>query len=154
MQRRSAGGIRAGPSMPTGFGRRTMRITRLVCAATAAAILAGAPNASAQDAPQALQQEIDQLRRDFEALKQQYGDRLTALEAKLAAAQGGQTPAAITQPSPNAPQPPAAVPAETPAQPAQQPTAQVPPGAEGAGGPTGALPVYGAAIAGSKVFNP
>jgi hypothetical protein len=131
-----------------------MRITRLVCAATAAAILAGAPNASAQDAPQALQQEIDQLRRDFEALKQQYGDRLTALEAKLAAAQGGQTPAAITQPSPNAPQPPAAVPAKTPAQPAQQPTAQVPPGAEGAGGPTGALPVYGAAIAGSKVFNP
>jgi len=131
-----------------------MRITRLLCAATAAAILAGAPNASAQDTPQALQQEIDQLRRDFEALKQQYGDRLTALEAKLAAAQGGQTtPAAVTQPSPNAPQPPAAVPAETPP-PAQQPTAQVPAGAEGAGGPTGALPVYGAAVNGSKVFNP
>ena len=35
--------------------------------------------ASAQD-PQALRQEIDQLRRDFEALKQQYGDRLAALE--------------------------------------------------------------------------
>src|SRR5207245_1549957 len=36
----------------------------------------------------------------------------------------------------------------------QQPTAPVPPGAEGAGGPSGALPVYGAAVAGSKVFNP
>ena len=38
--------------------------------------------------PQALRQEIDQLRRDFDALKQQYGDRLSALEAKLAAAEG------------------------------------------------------------------
>src|SRR5262249_59742441 len=28
------------------------------------------------------------------------------------------------------------------------------PGAEGAGGPTGALPVYGAASGGSKIFNP
>src|SRR6185312_3672082 len=35
-----------------------------------------------------------------------------------------------------------------------QPAAQVPPGAAGAGGPTGALPVYGASAAGSKIFNP
>jgi hypothetical protein len=34
------------------------------------------------------------------------------------------------------------------------PVAQVPPGSEGAGGPTGALPVYGGALAGSKIFNP
>ena len=95
--------------------------------------------ASAQDSPQALRQEIDQLRRDFEALKQQYGERLTALETKLAAAEGAPA-AAIASPA-------------QPAQPAQ-PTAQVPPGAEGAGGPTGALPVYGGAVTGSKIFNP
>jgi len=111
---------------------------RVVCASTVAAgLLIGAPPASAQDV-QALRQEIDQLRREFETLKQQYGDRLSALEAKLAVAPGGAAPA-----QPAAAQPPAA-----------QPTAQVPPGAEGAGGPTGALPVYGAAVAGSKVFNP
>jgi hypothetical protein len=33
-------------------------------------------------------------------------------------------------------------------------TAQVPPRAEGAGGPSGALPVYGGAAAGSKIFIP
>jgi len=129
-----------------------MRVTRFVCAATTAAMLLGGSSASAQETPQALRQEIDQLRRDFEALKQQYGDRLTALEVKLAAAEGGQ----VTQPAPGAP-PTAAPPAgQPPGQqpPGQQPTAQVPPGAEGAGGPTGALPVYGAAAGGSKVFNP
>ena len=47
----------------------------------------GPSSAFAQDNPQALRQEIDQLRRDFEAVKQQYGDRLTALETKLAAAE-------------------------------------------------------------------
>ncbi len=69
-------------------------------------------------------------------MKQQYGERLTALETKLAAAEGAPA-AAVSSPT----QPP-------------QPTAQVPPGAEGAGGPTGALPVYGGTVAGSKIFNP
>src|SRR3954470_14702653 len=100
-----------------------MRITRWVCAASAAGMLLGAQAASAQDNPQALRQEIDQLRRDFDALKQQYGDRLTALEAKLAASEGRSQP-------PSTPPPEAAAPA--------QPTAQVPPGAAGAGGPGGA----------------
>src|SRR5439155_1632775 len=94
--------------------------------------------ASAQAAAQAVQQQIDQLRRDFDALKQQYGDRLTALEARLAAIQGGQ--------------------GGVPAAPGAQPlTAQVPAGAEGAGGPSGQLPIYGttgAAVSGAKVFNP
>jgi len=117
-----------------------MRIWRQPPASLAVAlILVGAPVASAQDSPQALRQEIDQLRRDFEALKQQYGDRLSALEAKLAAAQGTAPPAT---------QPPAAQP------PAGQPVAEVPAGAAGAGGPTGALPVYGASVSGAKVFNP
>jgi hypothetical protein len=123
---------------------------RRVCTALAAGTFILAPTfASAQDSPQALRQEIDQLRRDFEALKQQYGDRLTALESKLAAAAGTPAPA---EPAPAAAAQPAAAPVA--AAPAPEPTAQVPPGAEGAGGPTGALPVYGGAAAGSKVFNP
>ncbi len=86
----------------------------------------------------ALQQAIEQLRRELLTLTQRYGDRLAALEAKLAALQGGQT----------------APPAATPVPEAAQPTAQVPAGAAGAGGPAGALPVYGSAVGGSKVFNP
>jgi len=121
--------------------------------------------AGAQDTPQALRQDIDQLRRDFEALKQQYGDRLAALEAKLAAAEATPaTPGApppAPAPAPGAPAvaatpPGAASPPTAPVPPgaAPQPTAQVPPGAEGAGGPAGALPVYGGLAAASKVFNP
>src|SRR6267378_2024397 len=116
-----------------------MRPMRLVCASmVAGGLLLGPPTATAQETPQALKQEIDQLRKDFEALKEQYGDRLAALEAKLAAAEGT---------------PPAAAAAAQPA-PGQPPVAQVPPGAEGAGGPTGALPVYGSSVASSKIFNP
>ena len=122
-----------------------MRAMRAMCATmVAGAFVLGAAPASAQDTPQALRQEIDQLRRDFEALKQQYGDRLTTLESKLSAAEGTPPPAAAAP----TPEPTAA--AAAPA----SPTAQVPPGAEGAGGPSGALPVYGAATAGSKIFNP
>jgi hypothetical protein len=143
-----------------------MRVARFVCATlVAGGLTLGPSTAFAQDTPQALRQEIDQLRRDFETLKQQYGDRLTSLETKLAAAEGQPQPAAAAQPapnppqtaaaaqpSPNAPQPPATP--EPAGAAGQQPTAQVPAGAEGAGGPSGALPVYGAAATGSKVFNP
>jgi hypothetical protein len=93
----------------------------------------GATPAAAQTAAD-VQQQISQLRREFEALVLQYGDRLTALEARLAALQ--------------------ASPPEPPPAPGQAPSAQVPPGAERAGGPTGALPVYGNAAAASKIFNP
>jgi hypothetical protein len=119
------------------------RAARYVSAAVVAgAWLLGPSTASAQETPQALRQEIDQLRRDFEALKQQYGDRLTALETKLAAAEGA------------APATPAPAPGAAPGAPAAPQTAQVPAGAAGAGGPSGALPVYGAAATGSKIFNP
>src|SRR5262245_62845421 len=102
-----------------------MRSRRIVCASMAAGVLVlGASKAFAQDTPQTLRQEIDQLRREFETLKQQYGDRLTTLEMKLVTAEGAPPAAAAPPPT---------------GQPAQ-PTAQVPPGAEGAGGPTGALP--------------
>jgi hypothetical protein len=102
--------------------------------------------AAAQDTPQTLRQDLDQLRRELELLKQQYGERLTALEAKLAAAEG--TPPATTGAPPSQP--------ATPPQPAAtpQPTAPAPPGAEGAGGPSGPLPIYGGAAAASKIFNP
>jgi len=113
---------------------------RIAWACCALAWLLGMPAVSAQTpAPQApasaaaLREEIDQVRRDFEA-------RLAALEAKLASIAGA-SPAA---------EPAAARPAATP----ELPTAQVPAGAEGAGGPPGALPVYGSVSAASKIFNP
>jgi hypothetical protein len=92
---------------------------------------AAQPPQATQPAAQALRAEIDQLKSDFSA-------RLAALEAKLAAI-SGETPAS----------PPA-----VPAQPVAQPTVAVPPGAEGAGGPSGSLPVYGNVSAASKIFNP
>jgi hypothetical protein len=106
--------------------------------------------ASAQQAPgqatdaAAIRQEIDQLKKDFETLKQQYGDRLSALEAKLGTTQGAPAPGAV---------PAAAAAAAEPSPPAIS-TAAVPPGAQGAGGPAGAIPVYGSAVQGGKVFNP
>src|SRR5436190_78571 len=81
-------------------------------------------------AAQALRAEIDQLRNDFAA-------RLAALETKLAAI-AGETGRAL----PPAPAPPPTAAAQGP-----QPTVAVPAGAEGAGGPSGSLPVYGNASA-------
>jgi hypothetical protein len=108
-----------------------MRASRLICTCIVAGALLVAPSSLSAQTPdaQGLRQEIEQLRKELDAIQKQYGDRLTALEAKLSA----------TEPAPQ-PAPP-------------QTAAQVPPGAEGAGGPTGALPVYGAG-ASSKVFNP
>ncbi len=84
---------------------------------------------SAQD----VRDEIAQLRREFEA-------RLTALEQRLASVEG--------RPAPSEAAPPVT------AAPTTTATAEVPPGAQGAGGPQGALPVYGATSLGSKIFNP
>ena len=113
-----------------------IRIPRLLdFAIVPAALLVFASAASAQTDPaaaqassaQTLREELDKLRKEFEAVRDSYGARLAALEAKLGAAEP--------------PQPAAAQPA-------------VPPGAQGAGGPAGTLPVYGGASAGSKIFNP
>src|SRR5262249_42887436 len=87
--------------------------------------------------------DLNALRSQIDELKADYEKRIQALEAQLQALQ------AQTQ---NAPQPNPAAPPVAAAQ-EQQPTAQVPTGAQGAGGPTGALPVYGGA-SGSKIFNP
>ena len=110
-----------------------MRASPCICASLLIATLWGGVTAAAAQTPdvQAVRQEIDLLRREFEA-------RLAALEAHLAGAQGGVA---------------AAAPVSTPAQP-QPATADVPAGAAGAGGPAGALPVYSAGAAASKVFNP
>src|SRR2546425_4508802 len=102
-----------------------MRTSHFVCVSIVIGVLTGSRAAHAQ-APsqqpadaQALRTEIDQLKRDFEA-------RLTALETRLSAIDGGQRAAG-----------------QAAAAPPSQLTAQVPPGAEGAGGPSGTLPVYG-----------
>src|SRR5688572_22055300 len=84
---------------------------------------------------QTLQQEVDQLRKELGDIQKRYDDRIASLEARL-----GAPPAA-----PGAP----AGPDQT-----AVPAAEVPPGAAGAGGPTGSLPIYGAASAASKIFNP
>jgi hypothetical protein len=76
------------------------------------------------------------VRAELERLKQE----VTALETKLAALEGA-------GPAGAAPVRPAQAGAPTP-------TAEVPSGAAGAGGPQGALPVYGAVSAASKIFNP
>jgi hypothetical protein len=116
-----------------------MRAMSLACAAMTAATLVAIPRdaaAQAADAQQ-VQQQIDQLRQEF-------NQRISALEAQLAALQGGQ-PAPAPVPSP-----PETGEAAPPAAPASA-TAEVPPGA---GLPAGALPVYGTASPASKVFNP
>jgi hypothetical protein len=117
-------------------------------------------NAAQQTDQQQIRDEVDRLRKEFEAIRDSYGSRLAALEAKL-----GTAPAAAATPvppvgalpetaSPAAAQPQQPVPTQpAPTQPAQA-GVEVPSGAAGAGGPEGALPVYGNAAASSKVFNP
>src|SRR5512138_3494203 len=82
--------------------------------------------------------DVNAIRAQIEEMKANYEKRIQALEMQLQALQA---------PTP-APKPDAAA-----AAPAQAPTAEVPAGAQGAGGPTGALPLYGG-TASSKVFNP
>jgi hypothetical protein len=85
---------------------------------------------------QAIREEVNRLRADFAALREQYDARLAALEARLAAVEG------------SAAAPAAAAPQAPPTE------AQVPAGSAAAGGPTGALPVYGSPSLLSKIFNP
>ena len=121
-----------------------MRTWRLAILCIGAAVLGLPATGRAQppEAAETLRQDILQLRMEFERLRDEYDNRLSALEAKLAALQPSET---VSGQQPTTP-PSAAGPAT--------PTAEVPPGAAGAGGPTGALPVYGGAAAGSKIFNP
>ena len=112
-----------------------------------------APQSQAEQ--QQLRQELDRLRQEFDTIRESYGARLAALEAKLG---GAPTPTAPSGPPPVAPPPvtppPVTPPAATPPAGAPPTTVEVPTGAAGAGGPQGALPVYGNASALSKIFNP
>ena len=109
---------------------RTSRLRTSVFFAGAliAAVTPAAAQGAQPDSAEVIRQEIEQLRKDFEA-------RMAALEARLA----GSVP--NLQP-PRRPQQPAS------------PAAEVPAGAAGAGGPSGALPIYGNVSAMSKIFNP
>ena len=102
----------------------------------------------AQPSAQQLREEVERLRAEFEAVRDSYGARLADLEARLKGVETG-------QPVPPVAAPPAGVPATTAPAPPTAPTeVQVPPGATGAGGPTGSLPFYGGSSALSKIFNP
>ena len=108
-----------------------------------------APPAQAPADQQQLREEVERLRKEFEAIRDAYGQRLTALEARLAQIGGAAQPAPAQPVTPPGQQPPAAPPA-TP----QPAPVEVPAGAAGAGGPQGPLPVYGNPSAASKIFNP
>jgi hypothetical protein len=98
------------------------------------AVLSFAAPARAGQDPQAdLRAQIELLRQQMEALQQ----KVATLEAAAAQRATGTQPVAGT---PAAPSPAAA--------------AETPPGAAGAGGPAGPLPVYGNVSALSKIFNP
>ena len=127
------------------------RLRRVACAvgvlvlfasgqAFAQASAASPPAGQPQTDPQQIREELNRLRAEFEAIRESYGARLSALEAKLG---GGQTTGTAAAPTPGAPPAPGA-----------PPTADVPAGAAGAGGPQSPLPVYGSTSASSKIFNP
>ena len=105
-------------------------------------VSAQTPPAAASSEQQQLKEELDRLRTEFEAIRDAYGARLAALEARIG--QAGTAPAPVPPPAAPAQPTPPAVPSEVP----------VPAGASGSGGPQGALPVYGSPSALSKIFNP
>jgi hypothetical protein len=114
-----------------------------------------APAVDQRNDPQQLRQELDKLRQEFETIRESYGQRLAALEARLAATSAA-APAAVPPVPPLTEPPVAAPPAVTPPATVPAPPAEVqtPAGAAGAGGPQGTLPVYGSQSASSKIFNP
>jgi hypothetical protein len=95
--------------------------------------------------------DLNALRAEIDNLKSDYEKRIQALETQLQQlqSQAGQAPNPAAAAAPQAAaNPPQAAPNPQP------PAAQVPAGAQGAGGPPGALPVYSGASPESKVFNP
>jgi hypothetical protein len=113
-----------------------LRTSRFVCSGLAVVLLCYSPSRAVAQTPdvQTVRQEIDELRKELADIQKRYDERIAALEARLGA-----------PPAPGAPAGPDQ---------ATVPAAEVPPGAAGAGGPTGSLPIYGAASAASKIFNP
>jgi len=141
-------------------------VTSFVLAGSALAI-APPPSSSAAQSPPATatpaSEDLARLRHDLEALRQEYSQRLAAIESRITALESGGAPSAAA-PTPTAEaagQPlagaqAASAAAPSPAPPVEAPpttTAAVPPGAATEGGPS-ALPVYGGGASASKVFNP
>jgi hypothetical protein len=105
-----------------------------------------------QAAPSSTSDEVAQLRRELDALRQEYGARMTAIESRISALEAAQAPPAPTAVAQAPPAPePSTPPSQAPTPPAS--TAAVPPGAATEGGPA-SLPLYGGAASASKVFNP
>jgi hypothetical protein len=101
---------------------------------------------------------VARLRKEFDEVRQSYGDRLAELERRLAALEGQPAAGAATSPAAAPAEAQVAQPSATEAAPAPSgqaaTTAEVPQGAAGAGGPSGPLPVYGSTAPSSKIFNP
>jgi len=118
---------------------------------TGIGLLVGPPRSDgAEQATQpSASEDLAQLRNELQALRQEYGARMAAIESRITALESAQPPTAVAQ-APPAPEP-GAPPTAAPQAPA--PTVAVPPGAATEGGPT-SLPVYGGGAAASKVFNP
>lgn len=123
-------------------------------AQTASPAPATAPTtAAAAASPQEVREELNRLRQEFESIRDSYGARLAALEAKLGSAADTPSPAAaptagVAPVDPASPPPGGGTPSIA------TPSIDVPPGAAGAGGGQGSLPVYSATSATSKIFNP
>ena len=114
------------------------RVLRSVLVLSAIAAWSPAP---IHAAPPSDPGELERLRGEVEALRREYGERMAALEDRLRALERAPGAPAPAEPAPSPVPPPAS-------------QVEVPPGAAGAGGPTGALPVYGGVTAASKIFNP
>ena len=126
--------------------RWTRVVTAFVLAGSGLVVVPPRSSCAAQSPPAATPaagEEAAQLRHELEALRQEYGARMAAIESRIAALEAGRS--AEAAPAPAAPAPTAA--------PALLTTAAVPPGAATEGGPS-SLPVYGGGAAASKVFNP
>ena len=131
---------------------RVSALAALMTCVFAGAASAQTPAPAPPQDPQQLREELDRLRKEFEAVRDAYGQRLAALEARIGAVPTA--PAAPVAAAPTNPAVPTAVAAAPPQPPVAPGEAQVPSGAAGAGGPQGALPVYGNPAASSKIFNP
>jgi len=86
--------------------------------------------------------DVGELRRELETLRQDYASRIAAIESRLLALESGRSAPIASETTP-APEP----------RPAPQITAAVPAGAATGGAPA-TLPVYGGGAASSKIFNP
>jgi hypothetical protein len=130
------------------------KVARSVCSAVcvfvlgSSAVLAQQPVPPLPSTPEQIREELARLRQEFDALRESYGSRLTALESRLTQMEGRPAAEPVAAPAPPTQAPTGA------AQPTAPGEVGVPPGAAGAGGPQGALPVYGSTSALSKIFNP